>query len=89
MDQPLNNYWINTSHDIYLRRTKASASSDQKQSGKTDLQSYTLALYLGARAIEIDVWDGPAGNNDPLVCFVVTSFSESTPYNKSSKSTRT
>lgn len=85
MDQPLNDYWINTSHDTYLRRTKAS-TSDQKQSGKTDLQSYTLALYRGARAIELDVWDGPAGNNDPLVRFGVTSFSESTPYSKSSSS---
>jgi len=86
MTQPLNNYWINTSHDTYLRRTKASAA-DHKQSGKTDLQSYTLALYRGARAIELDVWDGPAGNNDPLVRFGVTSFSkESAAYNKSSSS---
>mmetsp|Transcript_10675 Transcript_10675/g.23612 ORF Transcript_10675/g.23612 Transcript_10675/m.23612 type:complete len:1186 (-) Transcript_10675:39-3596(-) len=84
MNEPLNNYWINTSHDTYLRRTKAS-TTDQKQSGKTDLQSYTLALYRGARAIELDVWDGPMGGNDPLIRFGVTSFSESAA-NKSSSS---
>lgn len=74
MNEPLNNYWINTSHDTYLRRTKASGS-DQKQSLKTDLQSYTLALYRGARAIELDVWDPVGGGNEPLVRFGVTSFS--------------
>ncbi|KAL7546595.1 hypothetical protein ACHAWF_009926, partial [Thalassiosira exigua] len=84
MNEPINNYWINTSHDTYLRRTKAS-KSDHKQSGKTDLQSYTLALYRGARAIELDVWDGPNGNNDPLVRFGITSFAEGT-VNKSSSS---
>ena len=72
MNEPLNNYWINTSHDTYLRRTTASGTD----SGKTDLQSYTVALYRGARAIELDVWDGPTGG-EPVVRFGVTSFSES------------
>ncbi len=72
MNEPLNNYWINTSHDTYLRRTTASGTD----SGKTDLQSYTLALYRGARAIELDVWDGSTGG-EPVVRFGVTSFSES------------
>ena len=61
-------------------------SAEHKQYGKTDLQSYTLALYRGARAIELDVWDGPAGNPDPLVRCGVTSFSESSAANKSSSS---
>lgn len=72
MNEPLNNYWINTSHDTYLRRTTASGTDN----GKTDLQSYTMALYRGARAIELDVWDGPSGG-EPMIRFGVTSFSES------------
>ena len=72
MNEPLNNYWINTSHDTYLRRTTTKKGADSK----TDLQSYTLALYRGARAIELDVWDGPKGGS-PMVRFGVSSFSES------------
>lgn len=72
MNEPLNNYWINTSHDTYLRRTTASGTDN----GKTDLQSFTLSLYRGARAIELDVWDGSTGG-EPVVRFGVTSFSES------------
>jgi hypothetical protein len=75
MSEPLNNYWINTSHDTYLRRTNAK-STDQKQMDRTDLQSYTLALYRGARAIELDVWDGPA--TDPVVRSGVSSFPDET-----------
>ena len=77
MTEPLNNYWINTSHDTYLRRTTASsgAANSKQQLGKTDLQSYTLALYRGARAIELDVWDGPRGGG-PVVCVGTSSFSE-------------
>ena len=75
MDEPLTSYWISTSHDTYLRRIRESAS-DCKQSEKTDLQSYTLALYRGARAIELDVWDGPAGTSDPLVKCGRTNFSK-------------
>lgn len=75
MTEPLNNYWVNTSHDTYLRRTTTS-STDQKDAGKTDLQSYTLALYRGARAIELDVWDGATGTTEPVVRCGVTSFDD-------------
>ena len=71
MSEPLNNYWINTSHDTYLRR-----SNTTKNAGDTDLQSYTLALYRGARAIELDVWDGANGN--PVVRSGVSSFVDET-----------
>ncbi|KAL3786275.1 hypothetical protein HJC23_005353 [Cyclotella cryptica] len=77
MSEPLNNYWINTSHDTYLRRTNGQATC-QKQMDWTDLQSYTLALYRGARAIELDVWDGPAGSKDPVVRSGVSSFPDET-----------
>lgn len=76
MTEPLNNYWVNTSHDTYLRRTTTS-SLDQKDAGKTDLQSYTLALYRGARAIELDVWDGAPGTTEPVVRCGVTAFDDS------------
>ena len=81
MNEPLNNYWINTSHDTYLRRTTTKKGADSK----TDLQSYTLALYRGARAIELDVWDGPKGGS-PMVRFGVSSFSESNENTSSSSS---
>ncbi|KAL7446922.1 hypothetical protein ACHAXM_011704 [Skeletonema potamos] len=63
MTEPLNNYWINTSHDTYLLRTKVMTLHDPKSAEKTDLQSYTLALYRGARAIELDVWDDNTTND--------------------------
>lgn len=87
MTEPLNNYWINTSHDTYLRRTTASsgAANSKQQLGKTDLQSYTLALYRGARAIELDVWDGPRGGG-PVVCVGASSFSEHSIESKPSSS---
>ena len=77
LTEPLNNYWINTSHDTYLRRTKDSLQ-DSKLAEKTDLQSYTLALYRGARAIEIDVWDGCGGSNDPVVRYGESEFPDNT-----------
>jgi hypothetical protein len=77
MSEPLSNYWINTSHDTYLRRTNTPAT-DQKQLDWTDLQSYTLALYRGARAIELDVWDGPSGTKEPIVRSGVSSFPDET-----------
>jgi len=84
MNEPLNNYWINTSHDTYLRRLKQEKGTDQKHYGKTDLQSYTLALYRGARAIELDVWDAPlGGGNEAQVRFGVTDFSGKGSANKS------
>lgn len=84
MNEPLNNYWINTSHDTYLQRSTASGA-DSKQAGKTDLQSYTLALYRGARAIELDVWDGPR-RGSPVVRFGISSFSERSENKSSSNS---
>lgn len=85
MSEPLNNYWINTSHDTYLRRTNASSAS-QKHLDFTDLQSYTLALYRGARAIELDVWDGPSGTKDPVVRSGVSSFPDETAASGAKKS---
>ena len=74
MTEPLNNYWINCSHDTYLHRTK-DLFQDQKITEKTDLQSFTQALYRGARAIELDVWDG---QKDPVVKCGDTDFPDNT-----------
>jgi len=88
MTEPLNNYWINTSHDTYLRRTKESLH-DPKIAEKTDLQSYTLALYRGARAIELDVWNGEKGSNHPVVRYGETVFPDNTIIDSTSqKATR-
>eukprot|EP00577_Skeletonema_sp_RCC1716_P032344 CAMPEP_0113411850 /NCGR_PEP_ID=MMETSP0013_2-20120614/22510_1 /TAXON_ID=2843 ORGANISM="Skeletonema costatum, Strain 1716" /NCGR_SAMPLE_ID=MMETSP0013_2 /ASSEMBLY_ACC=CAM_ASM_000158 /LENGTH=1067 /DNA_ID=CAMNT_0000298281 /DNA_START=258 /DNA_END=3461 /DNA_ORIENTATION=+ /assembly_acc=CAM_ASM_000158 len=81
MTEPLNNYWINTSHDTYLHRTKETLQ-DPKIAEKTDLQSYTLALYHGARAIELDVWDG---QKDPVVRHGETDFPDNTIIDSTTK----
>lgn len=81
MTEPLNNYWINTSHDTYLHRTKE-LNHDPKVAEKTDLQSYTLALYHGARAIELDVWDGQKG---PVVRYGETNFPDNTVIDNATK----
>jgi hypothetical protein len=73
MSEPLNNYWIKTSHDTFLQRTNAPA--DKKRVEWTDLQSYTLALYRGARALELDVYDGSDG---PVVRPGKSSFPDET-----------
>uniref|UniRef100_A0A8C2LAF9 Phosphoinositide phospholipase C n=1 Tax=Cricetulus griseus TaxID=10029 RepID=A0A8C2LAF9_CRIGR len=57
MDQPLNDYFISSSHNTYL-------ISDQLV-GPSDIWGYVSALVKGCRCLEIDCWDG--SQNEPVV----------------------
>jgi len=71
MDQPLSSYWINASHDTFLKG--AAPKMKQQINGSNsvvDVSMYTAALNRGCRCLEIDVWDGVSNQQgQPVVRF--------------------
>ncbi|XP_068172470.1 1-phosphatidylinositol 4,5-bisphosphate phosphodiesterase eta-2 [Antennarius striatus] len=57
MTQPLNHYFIATSHNTYL-------TGDQLLS-QSRVEMYAYVLQAGCRCVEVDCWDGPDG--EPII----------------------
>lgn len=69
MSLPLNCYWINSSHDTYLKNVSTKMNA-QLRAGTAivDAAMYAYALNRGCRFVEVDVWDGYGSQkNEPVV----------------------
>lgn len=73
MNQPLSSYWINSSHDTYLKNHPpmiTEGSPNNHTRAPLDVKMYTTALHRGCRCLELDVWDGEGRQRgEPVVRF--------------------
>ncbi|KAF7213827.1 1-phosphatidylinositol 4,5-bisphosphate phosphodiesterase delta-1a isoform X1 [Nothobranchius furzeri] len=57
MTQPLNHYFISSSHNTYLM--------EDQLKGPSSTEAYIKALMKSCRCVELDCWDGPHG--EPVI----------------------
>ena len=71
LNQPLSSYWINSSHDTFLKRSAPKFNQViQGRNMNPDVGMITNALSRGCRCLEVDIWDGSGEQRwEPVIRF--------------------